>query len=682
MNSTLNITLTSIPSAGSMVILRAKYLVSPGNYAEVSYRMTFVNLRQSQFQSTIGPSLSTATSNYVTALRLDYRNSGGQGNVGVGLALAINGNKLYIDLTNENWIWEGVYGGETFLTSDFDNAVETTPITFDLSHYDNSTSGCDYAVAVVDITGGVPPYSFENRTDGTVITGQYSPIETRLERGKTSFTVIEDSQGEVIRTQHIKAPGKLADISGRVTYIESGATLKVEVGFVSEYLFPLEYSIDGINFDTKNVFTGLVPGSYELTIIDAFGCIYKRGIVIDSTSTTIAVNFSISNINPIRFARSVDGKKNRYNTLSWEQNKDIAYPYTQLFTSNDQPITQFKTNAKYRNIYALGGDGSEIPLNAVKRSDNIGKTLKTTATKFKTEDLKTGIYFGAVEVLDPLTDAVLENKNYRNQIPYGFDAIDRVVYISGLGTISIEEIVYNDTFEAFVLKLDIYYDGADTEVTVEADFNEQDYEVYEFVTDISVMPDNFNVVIEVGLSASDVSFTHLSESIQRTTDSSSLLEMVYWNSSNFGDMNYGTGVVHTLRLPEVMSKLADEQIVEGYNGTLERYNTELEIFDGEEFLFTGISEEMVRKLRLVLAHDNLYINGILYRLGESPELNSRFTTNFCELTALLKTGGDITQTFNEDNIQPGTGEGVDEATYELEQAIAAAKGKALILWKK
>ena len=148
-------------------------------------------------------------------------------------------------------------------------------------------------------------------------------------------------------------------------------------------------------------------------------------------------------------------------------------------------------------------------------------------------------------------------------------------------------------------------------------------------------------------------------------------------------MNYATGVVHTLRLHSTLSRLSDTQSVEGYNGDTKRYNTNQEVFDGEEFIFGYLSEEMVRKLRLILTHDRLFINGVHYTLGEDvPELNSRFTTNICELTATLRKGGDLTESLDKSIVESVAGEGVDQSTYELEQAIAAAKGKALILWKK
>lgn len=685
MAGTLHLTLSGQPGIGDMISINAKYLNNTGTYSFISFTLYFVEKRLRQGQVTLGATVRETAINYISAFNLDFRNTGGDNNLRAFIAISdISETKIDIVLENPNWLFEGVSGGTAFLEYLIDNAPVEARKSVKFTGYDYETSTCSNLVALFDLSGGSGSYNAYLNGD-LAVTGA-SPLSLGLSRDSVKHNLsFTDSLGADIGSILFRPPQRISSdkINIPVAYTEHGAVITVNVAFISEYILPLTYSLDGVNYGEENIFTGQADGDYTIYVKDAFGCVTSKNITIDGVSTITEINFEISDINPIRYAIVESGKKNRYNTLSHEQLKNVPYPYIQYFTAADSPITQFKTNAKYINAFALDCNGSMTPLIPVKRSNHIGQTLKTTATKFSTEDNLMGIYFGVADVVDPLSGDILESKDYGYQVPYAFNKVGRFVTLEGIGTIPIKDIVYDEAYEAFILVFDMAYTGAETATSVLTTYNIQNYEIYEFVTDISEMPESFNVVIEAGLSADDVSFTYISELIEQTVDSDNLAEIIYWNTENTGGMNYATGVVHTLRLHSILSRLSDTQTVDGYNGDTERYNTNHGIFDGEEFIFTYLSEEMVRKLRLVLTHDRLFINGVHYTLGEeAPELNSRFTTNICELTAVLRKGGDLTESFDREIIEPATGEGVDRSAYELEQAISAARGKALILWKK
>ena len=669
--------------------VNAKYLNNLGGYTNVSFPIFFVLKRFGMKQATIGGTLEETAANYITAFNLDYRNVGGEGNVHAMFGLVTPGDhdvKVDITVNNSNWLIDSVVGInlESFVEYEIFNseAVPEKKVTF--TGY-AETSTCESLIAEFNIEGGSGPY---NAYIGgqQVVNMQASPLQIPLDRSKTtayniSFT---DAVGVSIGSLAVKTPPRISADKMKlgIHYTEYGAVISVDVDFISEYIMPLTYSLDGVNYIESNVFPGQPDGDYTVYVKDAFGCVTSKAVNIDGVSTITETNFQVSDINPIRYSLYEQGKKNRYNTLSHEQLKSLPYAFIQYFTASDQPITQFRTNAKYINIFALDCEGGITPLNPVKRSNHIGQQLRTTATQFSTEDGLMGVFFGVVDVLDPTSGEVLESKDFGYQVPQAFNKVDRLVTIDGVGTIPVKDITYNEDYESFVLVFNSAYTGTEAPISLSTTYNIQNYEIYEFVTDISLMPESFSIVIEAGKSAEDIDFTYMSERIMRTEDSDSFAEVIYWNTENFGGMNYATGVVHTLRLHTVFSRLSDSQTVAGYNGDVERYTTDNEIFDGEEFIFGYLSEEMARKLRMVLAHDMLFINGIHYRLGdEVPELNSRFTTNICELTAILRKGGDMTEAFDSAVIQPTTGEGIDRSAYELEQAISAARGKALILWK-
>lgn len=667
------------PPVGYRIFIVTKYLDGQGVYQFVNMPIIFVAQRLRPGQCTIGATIAATTANFITAFNLDYRNYGGTNNFTASNGL--NG-AIDIQMFNENWLFDSVTDPLGIYGTNVENTTVEIKKGATFQGYDYPNSNCGTVRAIYEAAGGVPPYN--TYVDNVPISSNVlNPLSLDLIRAGVYSIRITDSEGTLIHAEALKTPEKIkaSNLNISISYTDNGGSVAVNTEYVSEYLLPLNFSLDGVNYSETNVFTGQPEGDYTVYVKDAFGCIATKNFTVDGVSEITETFFELSDINPIRYAIVENGKKNRYNTLSHEQKKALPYPFVQNFTVANKPITQIKTNARYLNIFALDCDGSKTPLTPIKRTNHLGQELKTTATQFSTEEGKAALYFGPVDILDPLTDAVLESKNYGYQIPNAFDMIGRFITVDGLGTIPVKGIVYDEGYEAFVIQTDVNYTAAIADTTVQAIYNVQNYEVYEFVADISVLPESFNVVIEAGYSAQEIDYTFISEKIERVADSDDLDEIIYWNTTNHGGMNYATGVVHTLRLHTVLSRLSDEQTVKGYNGDIERYNTNHEIFDGEEFIFGYLSEEMVRKVRLILTHDRLFINGILYRLGDAPELNSRYSTNTCELTAVLRKGGDITEDLETEIIEPVTGEGVDQATYELNNAIAAAKGKALILWK-
>ena len=681
----INITFHNLPKPGDSILIYAKFLSNSGMYNTVSMRADFVTTRLKNGQVAVGADMAEFVINFVKAFNLDYSSLGGSGNMIAGY-IAPATNMVRIRVSNSGWNFTSISGDTSVLTYDIEEQQAEVPYSVEFTGYNYAASTCSTPIAVFKLSGGTESYNAY--IDGElVVSGQPSPIELPLSRDRRSLYLLTftDSSGTDIGKQSFKTPEKLSSdkIGVDIRYTEYGATISIEpTDFISKFNIPYSYSLDGTTFIEGNVFTGQAEGDYTAHVKDAFGCVTSKNFTVDGVSTTVETNLEISDINPIRYSIIEDGKKNRYNTLSHEQLKNVAYPFIQHFTDKDNPITQIKTNARYLNIFAFDCDGNRTSLTPVKRSNHIGRKLKTTATQFSTEDGRLGVYFGVVDVLDSLTNTVIESKDYGYQIPNAFNRQGGLVILEYIGMVSVSAVAYDDNYEAFILKFNTAYTGLETQITVEAQYNIQNYEIYEFVAPISQLPESFNIVVEAGQSAAEIKKTFISEKIEKTKDSEALAEIIYWNTKNLGNMNYATGVAHTLRLHSVLSRLNDTQTVQGYNGDTERYNTNHEVFDGEEFIFGYLSEEMARKLRLILTHDRLFINGVMYQLGEDPpELNARFTTNICELSAVLSKGGDLTG-FDLDVVTAVIGEGTDKSTYELENAIAAAKGKALILWKK
>ncbi|KIC92704.1 hypothetical protein OI18_21540 [Flavihumibacter solisilvae] len=52
----------------------------------------------------------------------------------------------------------------------------------------------------------------------------------------------------------------------------------------------IRYSIDGINFQDENIFRGLIPGDYIVTVVNANGCNATKSVTVGQQNTTITIN--------------------------------------------------------------------------------------------------------------------------------------------------------------------------------------------------------------------------------------------------------------------------------------------------------------------------------------------------------------------------------------------------------
>ena len=117
--------------------------------------------------------------------------------------------------------------------------------------------------------GGAPPYSYSS--DGVAYNENTG--FSGLSAGKYSF-FIKDAEETVVQTDVvIEAPEQLT-LSASQEYYDVIATALGGTGL-------LRYSLDGISFSAKPVFTDPGNGTYPLTVRDVFGCMATDTIVVD-----------------------------------------------------------------------------------------------------------------------------------------------------------------------------------------------------------------------------------------------------------------------------------------------------------------------------------------------------------------------------------------------------------------
>ena len=611
--------------------------------------------------------------NYVQAWNLDYRYYSGVDT----LPAVFNGSGVTITLLNDDWQFDSVTGtaiNNGSVTATINNQTPTIAKTVSINGYSATPVPCVKSFAELIIQGGTSPYkiyvNYELKTSTAV-----SPAQVLVDRHKSNHIRVSDSQNNNIGTVISFANRKVetTDINISVSNFSTGSNINVKVNFISPDVSPYTYSIDGLNYQSSNTFTGQAAGNYTIYVKDNFGCVTSKQITIDGTTTVTETVFTISNINSFRFAKIQTGKKNQLNTLSYNDLRITKYPYYQQYLENDVITTQFKTNANYINCFYIDKNDSVTLLSEIKKTNNIGLKEKSTSTYFNLGNGKSAIYFGVVNLLDFNTEAFIETVNYGFALPQWANTKDSLVSIDGIGQVPIDNIVYSDEYSSFVLQFDISYTGSPiTNKIISAEYNLQPYEIYEFDTTITK---DLSVVIEVGSSSSDVNFQYVSECVKKVNESEFLFDITYWDDQNKGDMNYQTGIKNKLRLNGYQDDIG-EQETEGYNGDKEFYVTDNVIYDVQKFTFKQLSTQVANKLRLAVAHKNILINGLFYKLSEAPEVIGDGNYNLKTFSVLLKQSGEQFLTTEQENIT-NTSE-----KAELLMALASAKGKGILSWTK
>jgi gliding motility-associated-like protein len=125
-------------------------------------------------------------------------------------------------------------------------------------------------------SGGTAPYQysingfiFQSLNEFTGLSAGPYTITIRDATNATSTTTveIEDSPGPVFTASSF--PASCANNDGFITVNATGGT------------DPLEYSLDGLNFQSSNQFLNLLPGQYRVTVRDDNGCIAFQTIPVN-----------------------------------------------------------------------------------------------------------------------------------------------------------------------------------------------------------------------------------------------------------------------------------------------------------------------------------------------------------------------------------------------------------------
>ena len=189
-------------------------------------------------------------------------------------------------------------GTYAFVITDSENCTITTnevivtdalPATSTPIITDVRCNGDTNGIVDLNISGGLAPYSIV--FDGSALSTQ--EIYTDLGAGSYNYT-ITDSKGCVTNgTAVVNEPNALVLGTAITTdYDCTTGAATISIISVNGGTGPFEYSIDGVNFDGTTAFTGLLDGSYTITVRDANLCTATSTQVIDPLNEPTDLSFT------------------------------------------------------------------------------------------------------------------------------------------------------------------------------------------------------------------------------------------------------------------------------------------------------------------------------------------------------------------------------------------------------
>jgi len=466
-----------------------------------------------------------------------------------------------------------------------------------------------------------------------------NPFSFDWVRGQTFNVVVEDSNGKQ-STQSVTTPSVLTADNFSITANNSpngGTAVIIPSGLTG---LVLEYSLNNIDWQSGNVFSGLEVGSFTAYIRDNYGCSTSKPFVIDEFSISDPY-FYISKSNSLRFAERVEWNditifKNDENTLSCESDVKLPYKEVQDFKTEDVITTQFRSNYSSNIVKTIDSLGVEINVPIYKKSNNIGIKDKRQAIKYNLGNSKTGIYFSAGNTYDFDTNVVNGSYVLNGGVPE-WGRIGNYLQIDS-AWFEIEQIIYDESKTADVLVISNVYTGVDSSIIVGSVYNRDNYEVYEFINNMVDFEDN---LFRVQINATNELFPdieYLSEEINVSDNVEDLLEIRYKNESNT-DVNYSTGIEHLIRVPF-------NKIVGQYDEESETYKTDTtskllsaDLYEVDEIILEPNTKEIWRKINIALTHEIVVINGVSYVKNASFNTEPLGETNLYVLSAaMVKTG--------------------------------------------
>lgn len=423
----------------------------------------------------------------------------------------------------------------------------------------------------------------------------------------------------------------------RVVVLEgtTGATATVIYPYTD--MLTYQFSLDNLNWQTSNTFSGLLEGNYTLYVKDNLGCSKIIPFTILEQNFGEPVVF-LSKENSIRFIEPSGQYETDENRSFCKSAAKLNYGYIQEFLNTDIITTQFRSNFNQVEVTVFNViDNTSVFIPTNKLTNNIGlKSKYNQVKKYQISSTQFSIYFESGQILDYDTNNLIDTYSLNGSLPI-WAVLGNVIQIDNT-SYTIDAIGFDENVNAEVLIFNGSASNVTQNVTVSCVYNIHDYEVYEFVVDFSFYLEK---EIRVEISNQDPNFgnyTWKSERISIVEFLPKYLEIRYSNSTNT-NVIYSSGIQHLLRIPFNTIKDVDSDSNESYKTDTNTHLLNSDVYEIKDFEFIPLPLELYRKLKIALSMDMVFIDGLGYTKNAEFQKENLGSTNLYKLTAsMIKNG--------------------------------------------
>jgi large repetitive protein len=213
------------------------------------------------------PAAVAATSVVVNTVNVEITATGGVPPYQYTLPMGMTNNTgVFNNLANGNYVVTVTdFNGCTTTTS---FAISYTAMTAVVTTTGVSCNGGSDGAYNVTVNGGVSPYTYNpGNSAGNLTAGQYVVVVTDA-TGNTVSVTASVTQPPVLNLT------ATPNGNGTVTLAATGGTA------------PYTYSEDGVNYQSSNLFTDVLDGTYSFAVRDAKGCIKEVTVTVVGTQET------------------------------------------------------------------------------------------------------------------------------------------------------------------------------------------------------------------------------------------------------------------------------------------------------------------------------------------------------------------------------------------------------------
>jgi len=427
-----------------------------------------------------------------------------------------------------------------------------------------------------------------------------------------------------------------------ISVVPSLAGGTVTVNVTPSANLSLEYSLNGTDWVTTNIFTGQVDGvDKTMYIRDQFGCQITKLYTVDDFGTRAPYLF-LSKANSINFKKveawdNCSIHKNDDNTLAYEGLAYLNSCSEQKFNTCDTTTLQFKSNFETPTAVLREEDGTETAITITKRSSNLNRYSRMDCLFYAYDSLRTAIYYETGNHYDEF-GAPTGTYTLQGNLPE-FAVIGNVIDLEGLGTYEIKSTIYDEAKNKKVILIDrITLTGGETVGKTTARYDILPFEVYEMSIDWSSWGVGVYDIVITNTDTENGVIQHVSENIHILTEHDDTLHIRYYNTNN-RDIFYKYGIEHQIRIPYLshVGKQRQESSINIGDNRSSLVNSD--VHDMDVITFDAVTKQVMRKLVIALSCEHVYINGVRYVKDGDIDEGNISNTNLYEVKAtMLKTG--------------------------------------------